>query len=114
MVACNFSSNKSRIKLFCVLCGKLFLEKEMNMLKICSVCKPLAENRYLKLFCEKCKYDKCRKALDIHHVDRNHNNNKFSNLMVLCANCHREEHAGDNDFSFKKVYDELKDKRNVA
>ena len=40
--------------------------------------------------CEKCGFKaehSCQ--LDVDHVDGNHNNNDISNLMTLCANCHR-------------------------
>jgi hypothetical protein len=57
--------------------------------------------------CNKCKYDKCLKALEFHHYigkKENHitrliqNNNQKAVLKevkkceLLCANCHREEH----------------------
>ncbi len=29
-----------------------------------------------------------RDALEIHHIDGNHQNNDWSNISVLCANCH--------------------------
>lgn len=29
---------------------------------------------------------------EVHHVDRNHNNNQPSNLLILCPNCHAEVH----------------------
>jgi 5-methylcytosine-specific restriction endonuclease McrA len=31
--------------------------------------------------------------LDVHHRDGDHANNNEQNLMTLCANCHRLEHA---------------------
>lgn len=40
--------------------------------------------------CERCSFvpeNACQ--LDIHHRDGNHLNNDPSNLMTLCANCHR-------------------------
>ena len=27
-------------------------------------------------------------ALEVHHIDKNRSNNKLSNLIILCANCH--------------------------
>lgn len=59
--------------------------------------------------CAYCGYDKCSSALDIHHLDPkqkefniSQNTNKAWNKIVielpktilLCANCHREVHAG--------------------
>lgn len=44
--------------------------------------------------CEKCGFKPSHIAqMDVHHKDRNHNNNDPSNLMTLCANCHRLEHT---------------------
>lgn len=51
----------------------------------------------LKLFekrgskCERCGYPK-REILQIHHKDRNTKNNFFSNLEIICPNCHYEEY----------------------
>lgn len=39
--------------------------------------------------CENCGYNKYEEVLDVHHIDSDHKNFKFSNLIVLCANCHR-------------------------
>ena len=33
-------------------------------------------------------------GLHVHHIDRNPNNNEDENLIVLCATCHRDRHAG--------------------
>lgn len=43
--------------------------------------------------CSRCGYDKCESALEVHHMDRNRENSGIDNLVVLCANCHREEHT---------------------
>ncbi len=42
--------------------------------------------------CERCGYDANPLALDVHHKDRNRNNNSIDNLEILCANCHAIEH----------------------
>lgn len=42
--------------------------------------------------CNKCGYNKTIIALEVHHKDKNRNNNLLSNLEILCANCHRIEH----------------------
>lgn len=40
--------------------------------------------------CEKCGFIPTHKCqLDVDHVDGNRNNMEESNLMTLCANCHR-------------------------
>jgi len=41
--------------------------------------------------CEKCGYDKYE-ILQVHHKDRNRNNNELKNLALICPNCHYEEH----------------------
>ena len=42
-------------------------------------------------FCEICGYDKYE-ILQVHHKDRNRNNNILDNLSLICPNCHCEEH----------------------
>lgn len=44
--------------------------------------------------CNKCGYCDNKLALDVHHKDRNRENNSIDNLEVLCANCHAIEHRG--------------------
>jgi len=41
--------------------------------------------------CERCGYRKYE-ILQIHHKDRNRENNKLNNLELICPNCHYEEH----------------------
>ena len=41
--------------------------------------------------CEKCNYKKYE-ILQVHHKDRNRNNNRPENLELICPNCHYEEH----------------------
>ena len=69
--------------------------------------------------CEKCGYDKCIAALDFHHKDpteKDFNISKVypsknmmpklleevSKCMLLCANCHREEHNLDREADYLK------------
>ncbi len=42
--------------------------------------------------CGRCGYNKCLSVLEVHHIDRNRDNNDVSNLELLCRNCHGEEH----------------------
>lgn len=41
--------------------------------------------------CERCGYSKT-KILQVHHKDRNRENNNIDNLELICPNCHYEEH----------------------
>ena len=41
--------------------------------------------------CQRCKYDKYE-ILQVHHKDRNTQNNNLENLELICPNCHFEEH----------------------
>lgn len=34
-------------------------------------------------------------ALEVHHIDKNRDNNSIENLVVLCANCHRIAHGSE-------------------
>jgi RNase P subunit RPR2 len=44
--------------------------------------------------CESCeKKPKNRRDLHCHHIDSSRNNNLVSNLRVLCASCHSDEHS---------------------
>ena len=47
--------------------------------------------------CERCGYDK-KEILNVHHKDRNHENNELANLELLCPNCHAEEHYLKNSW----------------
>lgn len=41
--------------------------------------------------CERCGFEKYE-ILQIHHKDKNRNNNDLNNLELICPNCHSEEH----------------------
>lgn len=32
------------------------------------------------------------KSIDVHHIDKNRNNNRLENLITLCRKCHRKVH----------------------
>jgi len=41
--------------------------------------------------CERCGFGKYQ-ILEIHHKDKNRNNNNLDNLEIICPNCHSEDH----------------------
>jgi 5-methylcytosine-specific restriction endonuclease McrA len=41
--------------------------------------------------CQKCGYSKYN-ILQVHHIDKNRQNNSLKNLELLCPNCHYEKH----------------------
>lgn len=45
--------------------------------------------------CEKCNFSSHPEILQIHHKDRNRENNERANLEILCPNCHSLEHFED-------------------
>lgn len=57
--------------------------------------------RYKSQICERCNYSKHPEILEVHHKDRNRENNTIENLLVVCPNCHMEEHFLNNDGKWK-------------
>jgi predicted nucleic acid-binding Zn ribbon protein len=56
--------------------------------------------RLLKLrgnTCERCGYNKLE-ILQVHHKDKDRNNNNLKNLELICPNCHYEEHFLDGSW----------------
>ncbi len=41
--------------------------------------------------CENCGI-RDKRVIEVHHIDKNRDNNKLDNLKILCANCHLIEH----------------------
>ncbi len=41
--------------------------------------------------CERCNYNK-REILQVHHKNRDREDNSLDNLEIICPNCHCEEH----------------------
>ena len=42
---------------------------------------------------ERCSKCKTKEKLEIHHLDRNKQNNSLTNLTVLCSTCHKRVHV---------------------
>lgn len=68
--------------------------------------------------CNKCGYNDCYAALEFHHVDSSTKDKQLKNLLqgtwskilielekciVLCSNCHREEHWLQRHLSLKEL-----------
>ncbi|HLN19359.1 MAG TPA: HNH endonuclease [Patescibacteria group bacterium] len=47
--------------------------------------------------CERCGFGKYE-ILQVHHKNKNRNNNDLDNLELICPNCHSEEHYFDNSW----------------
>lgn len=103
----------------CSVCGRGFLYDRHggHRATTCSACMMARRRKLLKQKlvsykggkCEICGYGKCVSALEFHHINPNEKEFTFSRGMVfsykrlvdevdkcmlLCANCHREIHAG--------------------
>jgi hypothetical protein len=50
--------------------------------------------------CANCGYDKHTEILEVHHIDRDHDNNTLENLIILCPTCHQVDHFLSNDGRF--------------
>lgn len=51
--------------------------------------------------CQLCNWSVIPEILELHHKDRNRNNNHISNLLLICPNCHSIEHWKDKTGQFK-------------
>jgi len=49
--------------------------------------------------CKECGYKEHPEILTVHHIDKDRNNNKLENLVVLCPNCHFYLHWTKNNLS---------------
>lgn len=60
--------------------------------------------RYHPGICMRCDWAQIPQVLQVHHMDRNRENNKIENLQVLCPTCHEVEHfeAKDGRYSGTK------------
>lgn len=94
----------------CVCCGTMF-STEVRISNKQVTCSRACSNTYfrtkdgastyrtraLKHYgckCNICGFDNIL-ALEVHHIDKNRENNSIENLKVLCANCHRITHGSE-------------------
>lgn len=112
---------KGTVEKNCIVCGEKYLTSPSKAVKR-KYCSTKCINRgilgqwkpgfgfvrnYMKLRgmltkCERCNYNSHIEILGIHHKDRNRKNNEFSNLEVLCPNCHSLEHMRHTPHGFKE------------
>lgn len=97
-------------------CGNLCKTNGYNSkgrVKYQSICSPCAKSKHSekKMKLKRLKGDSCSLCgfipvhscqLDVDHIDGNRDNNDKSNLMTLCANCHRLKTFINKDWASKK------------
>ncbi len=113
-------------KLFsCVFCKKEWSEKTSRKRKYCS--RSCARQHYGELLknsnrangiwpnyreaktallkansqCSNCGWSEIPAILELHHIDRNRRNNRYSNLTLLCPTCHTTVHFKTGTGQFK-------------
>jgi len=53
--------------------------------------------------CDLCGWDEHPEILEIHHKDRNRENNEIDNILFLCPNCHSWEHYKNKDGPYHQM-----------
>ena len=78
--------------------------KQWNHKRIyCGVHSRKPYSRHKKGYCEECGFKpKHMVQLDVDHIDGNKKNNDISNLMTLCANCHRYKTLVNDDYKVRE------------
>jgi hypothetical protein len=108
--ACSAKSRSSTVVLTCCQCQEQFnrvpskVKRNKLGLYFCSAICKTEYNQTTKnydyrqnfetLKCSRCGYDEFPCGIDVHHIDKNRQNNKRENLLLLCSPCHRALHKG--------------------
>lgn len=61
--------------------------------------KPFKRIKQIVSKCQVCGFNEDVRVLDVHHIDKNKENNKIENFIVLCPNCHAKVHRVGLDLS---------------
>lgn len=95
---------KSKSGLF--FCSKSCKAKEQRFEgKISQHIKVAPRDFILKKYnysCANCGYNEYKELLEVHHIDRNRNNNKVENFICLCVMCHTAIHRNVKGIIKKK------------
>lgn len=70
-------------------CGNRFKNQEFINWNDSSNYRRNAFNAYPHK-CAICGWEEDERILEVHHIDENRNNNKISNLIILCPICHKK------------------------
>lgn len=54
--------------------------------------------------CERCGWNEVSEVFEVHHKDRNRDNNELSNLELLCPNCHQVHHFIEETGRFNRIF----------
>jgi len=94
----------------CVKCKRRVVEKhsvykgKQYYRKLCAMCRRQRPQYIVRLIlqlgknpnkCEECNVE-FPFSCEVHHIDRNRENNNRDNLRVLCPNCHTLTHYKEN------------------
>lgn len=101
---------KKKLSYSCIKCNHEYVDNARKNLKKMAIL-------YCGGSCKKCKYKKCISALEFHHLDpskkvfnlgKNGHTRSWDRIkkeldkcVLLCSNCHREEHATLDNLDFK-------------